>query len=115
MLEMKRIVSAALAAIFLFSAQASATCLPIPVFQEALKATGWTATELHNEQVFLAREIFNSAPPQTDAEVTTAALINRPDGGGFLVVGISGAYCASLNFEPESYKDLVKQIRGVVA
>lgn len=109
---MKRILTAAflsLAAIV----PASAACISVEQFNAQMAAVpDWSVRELTGIALKTAAEFYNALPPVSGNEIGTAYLVDRNDGGGFLVVGPQGAVCGAVSFDASRWQAVRRMLEG---
>jgi hypothetical protein len=100
--------------VFLHCGFAFAGCAPLAAARAQLSEAipDAVVTELSGSALKVAGKIFNATPPESNAPVGSAAIIDLADGSGALAVGPSGMICAIVTFTPDRWKALRLTLLG---
>lgn len=87
------------------------TCVTPAQAAEMADRANAVIVHLTPEQAKRAAAIYDSIPPATVSDATSAALVFLPVGGAILV-GPAGMYCGSARVPPEAWDTIVARIMG---
>lgn len=87
------------------------TCVTPAQAAEMANKAGAVIVHLTHEQAKRAAVIYDSIPPATISDATSAALVFLPVGGAILV-GPAGMYCGSARVPSEAWDMIVARIMG---
>jgi hypothetical protein len=87
------------------------TCVTPAQAAEMANRANAVIVHLTPEQALRAAAIYDSIPPATVSDATSAALVFLPVGGAILV-GPAGMYCGSARVPPEAWDMIVARIMG---
>ena len=98
--------------VFVAAGRANAACLSADSAIAQAEARGWRFEPLGKDDASRAIALYEAIPPAGPSAASEAALIHRPEGGGFVLVGQGGAYCASALIHPPNWPGVLDYVLG---
>lgn len=91
---------------------ARAACLSADSAITQAEAKGWRLDPLTGEAARRAIALYEAIPPEGPSGASEAALVHQSDGGGLILVGAAGAYCASGRIGPANWPAALDLVLG---